>query len=343
MSPEERERITRPELLPDEGNLDESLRPRTLDEFIGQTHLKEKLNIFLGAAKLRGESLEHVLFYGPPGLGKTTLAKILAHEAGVSLTQTSGPAIEKPGDLAGLLTNLKERDILFIDEIHRLSHVVEEYLYPAMEDFTLDIMLDRGPSARSVRLNLRPFTLIGATTRAGLITSPLRSRFGFTSRMNYYGAGELKVIVKRSARILDVEIEEEGADEIAARARGTPRVANRLLRRVRDFAQMKSDGRISAQVARDALELLEVDEAGLDEMDRRILQTLAVKFSGGPVGLGSLAAAVGEEADTIEDVYEPYLIQMGFMERTSRGRMLTSRGNEHLGTAKDSGGQGKLF
>jgi Holliday junction DNA helicase RuvB len=340
---EDSTRVTHPGLLPEERNLDESLRPRSVEEFVGQNQLKEKLRIFLEAAKLRGESLEHILFYGPPGLGKTTLAKIVALEADVSLTQTSGPAIEKPGDLAGLLTNLKERDVLFIDEIHRLSHVVEEYLYPAMEDFALDIMLDRGPSARSVRLNLRPFTLIGATTRAGLITSPLRARFGFTSRIDFYGVSDLITIVNRSARILDIEVDEQGAQEIASRARGTPRVANRLLRRVRDFAQVRSDGKISAAVAHDALRLLEVDQEGLDEMDRRILFTVAEKFSGGPVGLNSLATAVGEEADTIEDVYEPYLIQMGFLERTPRGRVLTPRGSEHINLRKSDNGQGQLF
>ena len=336
-------RVTHPGLLPEERNLDESLRPRSIDEFIGQPQLKEKLRIFLEAARLRGESLEHILFYGPPGLGKTTLAKIVAQEAGVSLTQTSGPAVEKPGDLAGLLTNLRERDVLFIDEIHRLSHVVEEYLYPAMEDFALDIMLDRGPSARSVRLNLRPFTLIGATTRAGLITSPLRARFGFTSRIDFYGVSDLRTIVKRSAKILEVEIDDDGSAEIASRARGTPRVANRLLRRVRDFAQVKGDGRITSAVAHDALRLLEVDTAGLDEMDRRILETVAQKFSGGPVGLGSLATAVGEEADTIEDVYEPYLIQLGFLERTPRGRVLTPRGSEHIDEPRKDSGQEQLF
>jgi Holliday junction DNA helicase RuvB len=307
------------------------LRPLDLSEFIGQPALKEQLSIFLEAAKRRGEALDHVLFHGPPGLGKTTLATILARELGVEITQTSGPVIEKAGDLAGLLTNLGGRGILFVDEIHRLSPVVEEYLYPALEDFTLDILLDRGPSARTLKLNLERFTLVGATTRAGLLSSPLRARFGVTLRLDYYAPEDLATIVHRSARILSVPILDDAALEIARRARGTPRVANRLLRRVRDFALIKADGAVNLAVAREALRMLEVDERGLDEMDRRLLEALITKYHGGPVGLGTLAVVVGEEPGTLEDVYEPFLIQSGFLKRTSRGREATRLAYTHLG------------
>jgi Holliday junction DNA helicase RuvB len=329
-------RVTDPERDEAEAKFDTALRPTTFDEFVGQAQNKERLRIFLEAARQREEELDHVLLYGPPGLGKTTLAHILAREMAVKIHQTSGPAVERPGDLAGLLTRLETKDVLFIDEIHRLNHVVEEYLYPAMEDWAIDIMIDKGPSSRSVRLNLQKFTLVGATTRAGLITSPLRGRFGVIVRLGYYDAPELRDIVIRSAGILDVEIDDEGAMEIASRARGTPRIANRLLRRVRDYAQIKADGAINNVVAKDALRLLEVDTRGLDEMDRRMLEALVSKFSGGPVGLNTLAMAVGEEPDTIEDVYEPYLVQEGFMERTPRGRVATKQAYSHLGV--DAGG-----
>ncbi|HET9325366.1 MAG TPA: Holliday junction branch migration DNA helicase RuvB [Candidatus Eisenbacteria bacterium] len=307
------------------------LRPLELGEFVGQPGIKEQLGIFLQAARRRGEALDHVLFHGPPGLGKTTLAAILAHELGVEITQTSGPVIERPGDLAGLLTNLQPRGILFVDEIHRLSPVVEEYLYPALEDFTLDILLDRGPSARSLKLNLERFTLVGATTRAGLLSSPLRARFGVTLRLDYYGPADLASIVRRSAGILGVKIAAEAAVELAGRSRGTPRVANRLLRRVRDFALIKADGAITLPVTHEALRLLGVDERGLDEMDRRLLDALITKYQGGPVGLNTLAVVVGEEATTLEDVYEPFLIQEGFLKRTARGREATPLAYKHLG------------
>lgn len=309
------------------------LRPLSLDDFIGQPAIKEQLRIFLAAAKRRGEALDHVLFHGPPGLGKTTLAAILANELGVELTQTSGPVIERPGDLAGLLTNLGPRGLLFVDEIHRISPVVEEYLYPALEDFTLDILIDRGPSARSLKLNLEKFTLVGATTRAGLLSSPMRARFGLTLRLDYYGPDDLATIVRRSAGILGATIDDDAALEIARRARGTPRVANRLLRRVRDVALIRADGHITLAVTRQALTLLEVDERGLDEMDRRLLDALITKYGGGPVGLGTLGVVVGEEAATLEDVYEPFLIQEGFLKRTPRGREATPLAYQHLGHA----------
>ena len=325
------ERLADPAPRAEEGPLEETLRPQRLGEFIGQPQVKEGLGIFLRAARERGEALDHVLFCGPPGLGKTTLANILANELGVEILHTSGPVIERPGDLAGLLTNLPERGVLFIDEIHRLNHVVEEYLYPAMEDYTLDILLDRGPSARSIKIQLPRFTLVGATTRAGLITSPLRGRFGMTIRLDYYDAAELARIVVRSARILGVEVAEDAAVELARRSRGTPRVANRLLRRVRDFAQVRGAAIITRPVVEEALRLLEVDERGLDDMDRRLLEALIHKYEGGPVGVGTLAVVVGEEADTLEDVYEPFLIQEGFLKRTPRGRQATSLAYKHLG------------
>jgi Holliday junction DNA helicase RuvB len=335
--------LTSPALVEEELAIDKALRPARLDEFVGQTQLKENLKVFLQAAVQRGEALDHILFHGPPGLGKTTLANIMANEMGVEIIHATGPVIERPADLAGLLTNLTERAILFIDEIHRLNHVVEEYLYPAMEDFKIDIMIDRGPSARSVRLKLQRFTLAGATTRAGLITSPLRARFGMMCRIGYYNTEELRQIVKRSARIMEVAIDEEGTRELAARSRGTPRIANRLLRRVRDFAQIKASGTITGRVAEDALQMLEVDRLGLDEMDRRMLEAIIVKFGGGPVGLNNLAVVVGEEAETLEDVYEPFLIQEGLIKRTPRGRQATSLAYEHLGIAdpeKESGQNG---
>ena len=330
-TPEHAGRMADPEPFAEDLQEEGRLRPIRLDEFVGQPALKEQLAIFLEAARRRGEALDHVLFHGPPGLGKTTLATILANELGVEVTHTSGPVIERAGDLAGLLTNLGPRGILFVDEIHRMSPVVEEYLYPALEDFTLDILLDRGPSARSLKLNLERFTLVGATTRSGLLSSPLRARFGVTLRLDYYAPEDLARIVVRSAGILAVEIEPAAALEIARRARGTPRVANRLLRRVRDYALIKADGHVNLAVTREALRLLEVDERGLDEMDRRLLEALIHKYGGGPVGLGTLAVVVGEEAGTLEDVYEPFLIQEGFIKRTPRGREATPLAYDHLG------------
>ncbi|MFH1313772.1 MAG: Holliday junction branch migration DNA helicase RuvB [Candidatus Eisenbacteria bacterium] len=335
--------MTDPTAGVDEQELDTSLRPKTLEEFVGHEKLKDNLRVFIEAARMRGEALDHVLFYGPPGLGKTTLASIIANEIGVPMTATSGPVIERPGDLAGVLTNLREGCVLFIDEIHRLNHIVEEYLYPAMEDFTLDIMIDKGPSARSIKLNLNKFTLIGATTRAGMITSPMRARFGVVSRIGFYTPGELKLIVERSAGILGIEIDDDGAAEIAERARCTPRIANRLLRRIRDFAQVKGEGKITMDIARIGLEALEVDECGLDDMDKRILTTIMEKFGGGPVGISTLATAVGEEAETIEEVYEPYLVQEGFLERTPRGREVTELAHKHFGKARSPEDQSKLF
>ena len=323
-------RIADPAPFAEDIREEKKLRPLALEEFVGQPQVRGQLAIFLEAAKRRGEALDHVLFHGPPGLGKTTLAAILAHELGVELTHTSGPVIERPGDLAGLLTNLGPRGILFVDEIHRLSPVVEEYLYSALEDFTLDILLDRGPSARSLKINLEPFTLVGATTRSGLLSSPMRARFGVTLRMDFYTAADLCHIVVRSAGILGTSITLDAAQEIARRSRGTPRVANRLLRRVRDFALIRADGRVDLPVTREALRLLEVDERGLDEMDRRMLEALIHRYDGGPVGLSSLAVVLGEESSTLEDVYEPFLVQEGFVRRTARGREATRLAYEHL-------------
>ena len=331
MPPAHPARIADPEPSGEDLQEESRLRPLSLGEFVGQTPVRDQLTIFLGAAKQRGEAMDHVLLHGPPGLGKTTLASILAHELGVEITHTSGPVIERPGDLAGLLTNLGPHGVLFIDEIHRLSPVVEEYLYPALEDFTLDILLDRGPSARSLKINLERFTLVGATTRSGLLSAPLRGRFGVTLRLDYYGAADLARIVERSARILRVEVTPDAALEIAGRSRGTPRIANRLLRRVRDYALIKADGVVTQPVTREALRLLEVDERGLDEMDRRLLGALITKYQGGPVGLGTLAVVVGEEPGTLEDVYEPFLIQEGFIKRTTRGREATPLAYRHLG------------
>ncbi len=311
--------------------LDLTLRPQKFDDFVGQVALKERLLIAVEAARQRGEALDHVLLSGPPGLGKTTLANILANELGVKIRNTSGPVVEKPGDLAGLLTNLEDGDVLFIDEIHRLNHVVEEYLYPALEDFTIDIMIDQGPQARSVRLELKKFTLVGATTRTGLLTAPLRDRFGITCRLNYYDVSDITSIVHRSARILDIDIKDDGADEIAKRSRGTPRIANALVRRVRDYAQVRADGIITRDVTSKALEMLAIDHLGLDEMDRAYLDALIHKFGGGPVGIKNLAVSIGEESDTLEDVYEPYLIQQGFVKRTSSGRVAMEKAYHHIG------------
>jgi Holliday junction DNA helicase RuvB len=328
------ERITTAVLAPEEEELDGSLRPRHLDEFVGQERVKEQLSIALEAAKARGEALDHVLLAGPPGLGKTSLAFIVRQELGVGIRTVAGPALERKGDMAAILTSLEERDVLFIDEIHRINRAVEEILYPALEDFRLDIIVGQGPAARTLTLDLPPFTLVGATTRTGLLTTPLRDRFGMTYRLEYYGVEDLATIVRRSARILDVEIEEEAGAEIARRARGTPRVANRILRRIRDVAEVRHDGAVTVAVAREALELLDVDGDGLERMDREILGAIAGKFDGGPVGLSTLAVALGEEPDTIEDVYEPYLLQLGLIQRTPRGRIVTERGRAHVGRAE---------
>jgi holliday junction DNA helicase RuvB len=316
---------------PNEEAVERALRPKLFDEYVGQSKVREQLEIFIGAAKMRNEAMDHVLLFGPPGLGKTTLSHIIAHELGVNLRQTSGPVLEKPKDLAALLTNLEKNDVLFIDEIHRLSPVVEEILYPALEDFQIDIMIGEGPSARSIKLDLQPFTLVGATTRAGMLTNPLRDRFGIVSRLEFYTSQELARIVKRSANLLNVPTDEEGGFEIARRSRGTPRIANRLLRRVRDFADVKGKGRITLEIANKALAMLDVDPQGLDIMDRKMLEAVIHRFDGGPVGLDNIAASIGEERDTIEDVIEPYLIQQGYLQRTPRGRIATLAAYRHLG------------
>ena len=334
------ERFISPQATSEESSQERALRPKSLSEYIGQDEVCEQMEIFMRAARNRNEALDHVLVFGPPGLGKTTLSHIIANEMQVGLRQTSGPVIEKPGDLAAILTNLEEHDVLFIDEIHRLSPVVEEILYPAMEDYQLDIMIGDGPAARSIKLDLPPFTLVGATTRAGLLTSPLRDRFGIVQRLEFYSSADLSTIVSRSAALLGIEMGEGGAQEIAKRSRGTPRIANRLLRRARDYAQVKADGIIDVEVANAALDMLKVDQTGLDHMDRRLILSLIEKFEGGPVGVESLAAAIGEERGTIEDVIEPYLIQQGFMMRTPRGRVVTSLAYSHFGL--DRTGQNEI-
>jgi Holliday junction DNA helicase RuvB len=326
-----RAEITTPEVLAEESVVELSLRPQRLAEFIGQHKVKDSLRIYIDAALARREPLDHALFYGPPGLGKTTLAELIAREMGVNIRTTSGPALEKPGDLVGTLTNLREGDILFIDEIHRLRPIIEEFLYPAMEDYKIEIRLSEGPKAQTITMPIERFTLIGATTRFGMLTPPMRARFGIIERLNYYPAEDLEHIVRRSAEVMRVDVEAQGATEIARRARGTPRVANRLLRRVRDFAQVKADGRITRDVASSALVMLDVDEFGLDDMDARVLKTIIEKFDGGPVGISTIGAAIGEDASTIEEVYEPYLVQNGFLQRTPRGRVATPQAYRHFG------------
>ncbi|MDQ3698198.1 MAG: Holliday junction branch migration DNA helicase RuvB [Gemmatimonadota bacterium] len=342
-----RTEITTPEALADESVVELSLRPQRLAEFIGQGKVKDSLRIYIDATRARGQPLDHTLFYGPPGLGKTTLAELIARELGVNIRATSGPALERPGDLVSTLTNLREKDILFIDEIQRLRPIIEEFLYPAMEDYKIDLRLGDGPKAQTITMPIAPFTLIGATTRFGMLTSPMRARFGIVERLNYYPAEELELIVARSSVVMGVEVEPEGATEIARRSRGTPRVANRLLRRVRDYAEVKAGGRITKEVADAALAMLDVDQFGLDDMDARVLKTIIEKFDGGPVGLGTLAAAIGEDAGTIEEVYEPYLVQQGFLQRTPRGRMATAQAYRHFGytapSSPNGGGQATLF
>jgi len=340
----ERRIIDAAPVSPNEEAIERALRPHNLDEYIGQTKAREQLEIFIAAAKKRSEALDHTLLFGPPGLGKTTLAHIIAREMGVNLRQTSGPVLERPGDLAALLTNLEKNDVLFIDEIHRMSPVVEEILYPALEDYQIDIMIGEGPAARSVRLDLQPFTLVGATTRAGMLTNPLRDRFGIVARLEFYTPEELARIVTRSASLLNAMIVDQGALEIARRSRGTPRIANRLLRRVRDYAEVKGEGRITREIADAALKMLDVDPVGFDLMDRKLLEAVLFKFSGGPVGLDNLAAAIGEERDTIEDVLEPYLIQQGYLQRTPRGRIATPSAYQHFGvTAPRTSPNGDLW
>jgi Holliday junction DNA helicase RuvB len=336
-------RLITPEKSEDDIQLDRSLRPTRFEDFVGQDRIKDNLSVFISAAKARGEALDHVLFCGPPGLGKTTLANIIAHELGVSLKSTSGPVLERAGDLAAILTNLQPGDVLFIDEIHRLNRIVEEVLYPAMEDFQLDIIIGQGPSARSIKLDLPRFTLVGATTRTGLLTSPLRDRFGVIDRLNFYAPGELQTIVKRSAGLLGIAIDQDAAAEIARRSRGTPRIVNRLLRRVRDFAQVAGSGAITADAVVSAMKRLEVDAKGFDEMDRRLMLAIIDKFGGGPVGLETLAAALGEEKDTLEDVYEPYLIQEGFLDRTPRGRLATKIAFDYFGKKRSEPDQDRLL
>ena len=341
-----RPEITTPEVLTDESVVELSLRPQRLAEFIGQGKVKDALRIYIDAARERKEPLDHALFFGPPGLGKTTLAELIARELGVNIRTTSGPALEKPGDLVGTLTNLREGDILFIDEIHRLRPIIDEFLYPAMEDYKIDIRLSEGPKAQTITMPVERFTLIGATTRLGMLTPPLRARFGIELRLNYYPADELEHIVNRTAEVMKVEIEPAGARELARRARGTPRVANRLLRRVRDYAQVRANGIVTEAVAKEALEMLDVDHFGLDEMDARLLRAIIEKFDGGPVGVQTIAAAVGEDADTIEEVYEPFLVQNGFLQRTSRGRMATALAYRHFGytpPAQSGDAQGALL